>query len=125
MPEKILIAEDNEVNRKLLRDILRYHGYDVIEAVNGAEAVEMARAHKVDLILMDIQMPVMNGYEAIKTLRNNPLTKEIRIIAVTSFVMKGDKEKALEAGADEYLCKPIDTRELPVIVKRILEAERR
>jgi len=125
MPEKILIVEDNEINRKLLRDILRYHGYDVIEAVNGAEAVEMARAHKVDLILMDIQMPVMNGYEAIKTLRNNPLTKEIRIIAVTSFVMKGDKEKALEAGADEYLCKPIDTRELPVIVKRILEAERR
>lgn len=125
MPEKILIAEDNEVNRKLLRDILRYHGYDVIEAVNGVEAVEMAKEHMPDLILMDIQMPVMNGYEAIKTLRKDPVTKKIRIIAVTSFVMKGDKEKALEAGADEYICKPIDTRELPGIVKKIVEAERR
>ena len=72
MPKRILIAEDDEPNRRLIKDVLMYHGYEVIEAVNGDEAVKMAAGHKPDLVLMDLQMPVMNGVEAIRQLKNSP-----------------------------------------------------
>ena len=108
------------MNRRLIRDILTYHGYEVIEAENGEEAVRIAREHIPDLIIMDLQMPVMNGYEAIRILKNDPVTKDIKIIAVTSFAMAGDREKALEIGVDDYIAKPINTRELPERVKRLL-----
>lgn len=120
MPEKILVIEDNEQNRILMRQILTYHGYDVLEAADGLTGLEMARAHTPALILLDIQMPVMNGFAVIRELRNNPELGKIKVIAVTSFAMKGDREKALQAGFDEYVTKPIDTRKFPELVKQVL-----
>jgi CheY-like chemotaxis protein len=120
MPEKILVVEDNEQNRILMRQILTYHGYDVLEATDGLTGLEMARAHMPALILLDIQMPVMNGFMVIRELRNNPELRKIKVIAVTSFAMKGDREKALQAGFDEYVTKPIDTRKFPELVKQVL-----
>ena len=120
MAGKILVVEDNKKNRLLLKDILMYYGYEVIEAVNGKEGVRLAIEHKPDLILMDIQMPVMNGFRAGEVLKDNPDTKHIKIVAVTSFAMKGDREKILKAGFDGYIAKPIDTKQLPEIVKELI-----
>jgi CheY-like chemotaxis protein len=118
MGNKVLVVEDNQKNRKLMVDILRHYGFDVIEAESGREGIESAHGHMPDLIFMDIQMPGINGFEAIRVLKEAPETKHIRIIAVTSFAMRGDKEKILEAGADGYMSKPIDTRALPEIAKK-------
>jgi CheY-like chemotaxis protein len=98
---------------------MRY-GYEVIEAANGEEGVSLAIEHKPDLVLMDIQMPVMNGFRAGKILRENPDTKHIKIIAVTSYAMKGDREKILKAGFDAYIAKPVDTKQLSQIVKELI-----
>ena len=120
MPEKILVVEDNEQNRILMRQILTHHGYEVLEASDGLTGLEMARLNMPALILLDIQMPVMNGLAVIRELRNNSALKKIKAIAVTSFAMKGDRENALQAGFDEYVTKPIDTRKFPELVKEIL-----
>jgi len=117
---KILIVEDNEKNRTLVKDVLEYHGYEVIEARDGKEGIKMAKEHKPDLILMDIQMPVMDGITAGRILKNDLETKHIKIIALTSFAMKGDKEKILKAGFDDYISKPIDTRKLSGHIERLL-----
>lgn len=122
MAKKILIAEDNELNRILLRDILQYHGYEITEAANGEEAIREAEAHLPDLIFMDIQMPVMDGYKAIKALKSDSKTKHIIIVALTSFAMAGDEDKFLAAGAEHYITKPIDTVQLPVLVAQWLKA---
>lgn len=119
MNTKILIVEDNEKNRRLLRDVLQFHGFEVIEAVNGEEGIIMARAEKPDIILMDMQMPVMDGFAAIRTLKSDPTLNQIKIVAVTSFAMTGDREKIIAAGADGYVSKPIDTRELPAMLKEL------
>jgi two-component system, cell cycle response regulator DivK len=121
MPKKILIVEDHEINRILLRDILQYHGYEIIEATNGEEAIKEARANLPDLIFMDIQMPIMNGYDAIKVLKDDDKTRHIIIVALTSFAMTGDQDKSLAAGADHYITKPIDTVQLPTMVAQWLE----
>jgi CheY-like chemotaxis protein len=118
--KKILVVEDNDKNRRLIADILRYYKYHVIEAANGEEAVTSAITLLPDLILMDIQMPVMDGFTAIKRLHENPATKDIKVIALTSFAMTGDREKILSAGFNDYIAKPMDTRALPEIVKRYL-----
>jgi two-component system cell cycle response regulator len=123
MPKKILVIEDNEANRMLVRQILKYHGYEVLEAADGAAGLEMAREHMPDLILLDLQMPVMGGFAVIRELRETPELSKLKVIAVTSFAMKGDREKALEAGFDEYVTKPIDTRKFVEIVKNILPSE--
>ena len=120
MVKKILVVEDNEQNRVLMRQIFTHHGYEVLEATDGLTGLEMARVHMPDLVLLDIQMPVMNGYMVIRELRNTPELKKVKVIAVTSFAMKGDREKALEAGFDEYVTKPIDTRKFPELVKELL-----
>lgn len=119
MATKILIVEDNEKNRRLLRDVLQFHGFEVIEAINGEEGITMARTENPDIILMDMQMPVMDGFTAIRTLRNDPQLNNIKIVAVTSFAMTGDREKIMAAGADGYVAKPIDTRELPEMLKEL------
>ncbi len=124
MAEKILVVEDNEQNRILMRQILTPHSYDMLEAKDGLTGLEMARAHMPDLILLDIQMPVMNGFMVLRELRNDPELQKIRVIAVTSFAMKGDREKALQAGFDEYVTKPIDTRAFPELVKQVLSRTR-
>jgi len=120
MKKKILIVEDNERNRTLFRDILKYFGYEILEAGDGSEGINIARAQMPDLILMDIQMPVMDGESACRIIKNDPACKGIKIIAVTSFAMKGDKEKLLDAGFDYYIAKPVDTRDLPLSVERLL-----
>jgi CheY-like chemotaxis protein len=120
MTEKILLIEDNEQNRILMRQILGRQGYDLLEATDGLTGIEMARAHRPALILLDIQMPVMNGFMVLRELRNDAELRKITVIAVSSFAMKGDREKALEAGFDEYVTKPIDTRIFPELLKQIL-----
>lgn len=124
MTPKILIVEDNAQNRLLMVDILTARGCEVLEAKNGAEGIQLAREHKPDLILLDMQMPVMDGLQAARLLKADPETKSIKILAVTSFAMKGDRERILAAGCDEYMAKPIDTRLLPVLVRRLLGLEK-
>src|SRR4029078_7767003 len=106
MSKKILVVEDTEDNRQILRDLLGMAGYDMIEANDGAEGVAQATAHKPDLILMDIQMPVMDGYEGTRRIKANPELKPIPIVAVTSYALSGDEEKARAAGCDAYIAKP-------------------
>ena len=120
MSKKILIVEDNPMNRRLIGDILKYHGYEIVEAENGEDGIRAAREQQPNLIIMDLQMPVKNGYDAIRILRSDPETRHIKIIAVTSFAMAGDREKVLETGADDYISKPINTRELPKMVRKLL-----
>ena len=114
------MVEDNEQNRILIRQVLAHQGYEVLEAVDGLLGLAMARQHMPALILLDIQMPVMNGFTVIRELRSDPELKKIKVIAVSSFAMKGDREKALRADFDEYVTKPIDTRTFPELVKQIL-----
>ena len=123
MPHRILIVEDNENNRSLLKDILSFHGYQVAVACDGQEGVALARALMPDLILMDIQMPGLDGMTACCMLKKDPATSGLTIIALTSFAMQGDQEKFLAAGFDGYLSKPISTRELPGQVKQWLERQ--
>lgn len=120
MNRRVLIVEDNDINRKLMADVLKYYKYEVMEAINGTEGIRMAKENRPDMILMDMQMPVMDGLTAIRILKKDPETKGIRIIAVTSFAMKGDKERIMEAGADDYIAKPVDTRQLPDVIKKHL-----
>lgn len=120
MSKTILVVEDNETNRTLMRDILTYYKYAVIEAENGEIGLQLAIEHVPDLILMDIQMPIMNGYTATTLLKNDPRTKDIKILAVTSFAMAGDRERVLASGADGYISKPINTRELPTIIEELI-----
>jgi CheY-like chemotaxis protein len=111
MEKMILIVEDEPKNLKLIRDLLQVSGYLTMEATDGAQGIELAKAHKPDLILMDILMPVMDGFEATKILKTDAETKNIPIIALTSHAMEGDEEKMLGIGCDGYITKPIDTRE--------------
>jgi two-component system cell cycle response regulator DivK len=123
MPHKILIVEDNVNNRCLFRDILTFHGYEVSVAADGEEGVALARDLMPDLILMDIQMPGMDGMTAGGILKGDPATSALKIIILTSFAMRGDQDKFMAAGFDGYLSKPINTRELPGLVKQWLEKE--
>jgi CheY-like chemotaxis protein len=120
MAARILVVEDNEKNLVLMRDVLSYFGYEVLEARTGLESIDMAVKHCPGLILMDIQMPVMSGVDAMKILKNRADTREIKILAVTSLAMQGDRERLLEEGFDDYIQKPIDLVELPDIVKKHL-----
>ncbi len=123
MSLKILIVEDNVQNRLLMVDILTVHGYEVIEAKDGLEGIRFAKSHRPDLILLDMQMPVMDGLEAARLLKADPETRPIKILAITSFAMKGDRERILAAGCDEYMAKPIDTRKLPIVIRHLLGLE--
>ena len=120
MSKKILIVDDNDQNRLLLHDVLAYHGYEVLMAADGAEGVRLAREHRPDLILMDIQMPGMNGIEAGTVLRGDQLTKGIRMLALSSFNLLDDEDNFFATGFDGYIGKPIDFRQLPETVKHYL-----
>lgn len=111
--KKILIVEDNGDNRELLVKILKPIGCQIIEAVDGEEALQKASAERPDLILMDISIPKIDGYEVTRRLRGQQDFKNIPIIALTAHAMKGDREKALQVGCDDYISKPINIRELP------------
>jgi two-component system, cell cycle response regulator DivK len=106
--KNILLVEDNEVNRRLAGFLLRSHGYQVREATTAAAAFEILKTDHPDLIVMDIQLPGMDGLEATRKLKEQPATADIPVIAVTSYAMKGDREKALAAGCASYVTKPID-----------------
>jgi len=120
MKEKILIVEDNSQNVRLLKIALRAKGYTLLEAADGEEALDMAINNKPDLIIMDIQLPKVNGVEVTKKLRQMSDFKQTPIIAVTAYAMKGDEEKFMKAGCDAYVPKPINTRQLPKIVAKML-----
>ena len=120
MPEKILIVEDNPQNMKLLLMTLKPHGYVLLEATDGEEALKIAVRDKPDLIIMDIQLPKVSGLEVTRRLRQIPAFNHVPIIAITAYAMKGDKEKFIESGCDAYLSKPINTRELPEVVAEML-----
>lgn len=108
MKEKILLIEDNEHNRYLLTFLLQQHGYEVVVAENGPEGIELAKRDTPLLVLLDIQLPGMDGYDVARELRRNEALREAVIVAVTSYAMPGDREKALEAGCTGYIEKPID-----------------
>jgi len=109
---KILLVEDNEMNRDMLSRRLKKRGFEVVMAFDGKQGVEMAVEHIPDLILLDMSLPVMDGWEAAGHLKANEVTKSVPIIALTAHAMAGDKEKALEAGADDYDTKPVDLARL-------------
>jgi two-component system cell cycle response regulator DivK len=112
MTKRILVVEDQEDNRQILRDLLGSVGHEMIEAHDGEAAIAQAAAHKPDLILMDIQLPVMDGYEATRRIKANPELRAIPIIVVTSYALSGDEEKARAAGCDAYVTKPYSPRQL-------------
>ena len=109
---KILIVEDNEMNRDMLSRRLERKGYDVVMAEDGKKGVDMSKSENPDLILMDLSLPVMDSWEATSTIKGDEETKSIPIIVLTAHAMAGDREKALDAGADEYDTKPIDFKRL-------------
>jgi len=113
--ELILIIEDNEKNRRLVRDVLQFKGYQTIETETGEEGVELARSRQPALVLMDIQLPGIDGITALRLLRDDPITRAIRVMAVTASAMTQDRQKILSAGFDGYQSKPIN-------VKAFLEA---
>ncbi|MBW7899225.1 Polar-differentiation response regulator DivK [Candidatus Brocadiaceae bacterium B188] len=122
MPDKnVMVVEDNEKNRKLMRVVLKSKGYAVIEAATGEEALNLLKNQKPDIILMDIQLPGIDGLTLIKQIKADAVTKEIPIIAVTAYAMKGDEQKILETGCDAYVSKPINTQELPLIIEKYIK----
>ena len=119
--ELILIVEDNEKNRKLVRDVLQFRGYRTLEAATGAEGLTLAAEHRPDLILLDIQLPDLNGDAVLERLRAEPGTATIRVAALTAEAMTGDRERLLGAGFDGYLTKPISVREFPEQVRQLCD----
>ena len=120
MSKRILVVEDQEDNRRILRDLLGSAGYELTEAENGEEALAALAKQQPDLILMDIQLPIMDGYEATRRIRTNPDLKSVPIIAVTSHALAGDEEKALTAGCNGYVSKPYSPRDLLAKVRAYL-----
>ena len=121
---KILLVEDNEMNRDMLSRRLIRKGYEVIMALDGHEAVEMAARENPDLILMDMSLPVIDGWEATRRVKAAPATRAIPVIALTAHAMAGDREKAIDAGCDDYDTKPIDLPRLLDKIARLLERKR-
>ena len=112
MSKRILVVEDTEDNRRIMRDLLSSAGYELIEAETGEAGVAMAKSHRPDLILMDIQLPVLDGYEASRQIKADPALRDIPIIAVTSYALSGDEEKTRAAGCNGYVAKPFSPRQL-------------
>lgn len=120
MSKRILVIEDTEDNRRIVRDLLESAGFVLLEATTGEEGVAMAKQHVPDLILMDIQLPVLDGYEATRRIKAEPNLAHIPIIAVTSYALSGDEAKTREAGCDGYIAKPYSPRQLLARVRTYL-----
>ena len=120
MPKKILIVEDNPQNMKVMQLTLRPLGYEVFEATDGEQGLEVARREKPDLILMDVQLPKMNGLDATRAIRSYADLKRTRIVAITAYARKADKDKAIAAGCDAYISKPINTRDVRGVVAGLM-----
>jgi two-component system cell cycle response regulator DivK len=119
---RILVVEDNELNLKLVRDVLTYAGYEVMEARTGEQGVALAAECSPDLVLMDLQLPGIDGVEALQQLRASPRTQDVPVVAVTAFAMREDRERAFRSGFDGYVEKPYSVRELPAQVRSFLPA---
>jgi CheY-like chemotaxis protein len=117
---KILLVEDNEMNRDMLSRRLQKRGHEIVIAVDGAEGVKVAQAERPELILMDMSLPVMHGWDATRELKGSPETQGIPVIALTAHAMSGDREKALEAGCDEFETKPVELPRLLEKIERLL-----
>src|SRR5579872_1753828 len=122
MDMKILVAEDNAVNRELLRELLEMRGHAVIEACNGEEALRVLEESRPDILLLDLGMPVLDGYGTVRRVRANPGFATLPVLAVTAYAMQGDKERILRSGFDGYLSKPINTTLLFQELERLLSA---
>jgi len=121
MNKTILVVEDQEDNRQILRDLLASAGFRMIEAHDGQQALTVARSERPDLILMDIQLPIVDGYEATRNIKHDPELRHIPVIAVTSYALSGDEKKAVEAGCNAYVAKPFSTRYLLAKIGQFLE----
>jgi two-component system, cell cycle response regulator DivK len=124
MPKKILIVEDNQDNRELVVKVLRNKGFELAEASDGEEAIEKAVSEKPDLILLDISLPKLDGYEVVKRLKSMEEFREIPVVAFTAHAMKGDREKVIAEGFEGYISKPINIREFPDQLKLYLRGKR-
>jgi two-component system, cell cycle response regulator DivK len=120
MTKRILVVEDQEDNRQIVRDLLTTTDYEVMEAENGEEALAAVAKQRPDLILMDIQLPIMDGYEATRRIKADPALRAIPIIAVTSYALSGDEEKARAAGCDDFVPKPFSPRQLLAKIRKYL-----
>jgi two-component system cell cycle response regulator DivK len=120
MSKRILVVEDHEDNRRILRDLLGSAGYETLEAEDGEAGVAAARAERPDLILMDIQLPLMDGYEATRRIKTDPALRAIPVIVVTSYALSGDETKARAAGCDAYVTKPYSPRQLLAKIREYL-----
>jgi two-component system cell cycle response regulator DivK len=118
--KRILVVEDTEDNRRIIRDLLTSAGYEMIEALDGERGVAMAAEHKPDLILMDMQLPVLDGYEATRRIKSDPALAHIPVIAVTSYALSGDEAKTKAAGCNAYVAKPFSPRQLLAKVREFL-----
>ena len=118
MSKTVLIVEDNELNMKLFHDLLEAHGINTVETNNGKNVLDLAREHKPDLILMDIQLPEVSGLEITKWLKDDEELKSIPVVAVTAFAMKGDEQKIREGGCEDYISKPISVAHFIEVVQR-------
>ena len=123
MKKTVLIVEDNELNMKLFNDLLEAHGYATLKTSHGIEAMELARAHRPDLILMDIQLPEVSGLEVTRWLKADEELKSIPVIAITAFAMKGDEERIREGGCEAYMSKPISVAKFIATIRTYLEAD--
>ena len=121
----VLIVEDNELNMKLFHDLLDAHGYRILQTKDGMEALDIAREHRPDLILMDIQLPEVSGLEVTKWLKEDQELRSIPVVAVTAFAMKGDEERIREGGCEAYLSKPISVGKFIETVRHFLGTEER
>jgi len=120
MAKSVLIVEDNELNMKLFHDLLEAQGYEIFQTRDGNQALGMARQHTPDLILMDIQLPEVSGLDVIKWLKDDAALKDIPVIAVTAFAMKGDEEKILDGGCEAYIAKPISVSHFLETVQKFM-----
>jgi len=121
MSKRILVVEDQEDNRQILRDLLSHSGYEMIEAENGEQALVQAAKYIPDLILMDIQLPVLDGYEATRRLKADPKLKNIPVVVITSYALSGDEQKARAAGCDAYVAKPYSPRALLAKIREFVQ----
>lgn len=118
---KLLVVEDNEINRDMMVRRLQRRGFTIVTAIDGQQAVEMARTEKPDLILMDMSLPVLDGWEATRQIKSDPGTKHIPVVGLTAHAMVGDRDQALKAGCDEYATKPVEFEKLVELINRLIK----